>query len=197
MKEESFKNVISTNPKELKELQRKKEIQTLLFKTESLRPKKDDNRELEKIQLRNGTITSIREVKDLIINLAREYEPMFPNSKPFFSLMFNLNGWHDLNPNNFVKPPICAKWIKQYVYGRFDKELLPTLLKKENPLIVGYIKKYKLFQFLNDDGLILLNGYINDAIEVMRISKDWEDFEVKYTKLYHISYQLKLKLKVN
>lgn len=42
--------------------------------------------------------------------------------------MFKLNGWNDLNPNDFIKPPICAVWIKKYVYGRFDREILPTLL---------------------------------------------------------------------
>ncbi|WP_111682484.1 P63C domain-containing protein [Winogradskyella tangerina] len=195
MKEKKLKNVIQANTKELKELQRKEEIQTLLFRTESLRPQKDYDKELEKIQLRNGTTTSLKEIKDLINDIPREHESMFPNEKPFFSLMFYLNEWNDLNPHNFIKPPICAKWIKQYIYGRFDREVLPTLLKKENPIIAGYIKKYKLFQFLNDDGLMLLEGYINDAIEVMKISKNWYDFELKYTKLYTLSVQLKLKLK--
>jgi hypothetical protein len=93
MKEENIKNVIPKNTKELKELQRKEEIQTLLFKTESLRPKKDYDREFEKIYLRNGTVTSIKEVKDLISNVVRDYEAMFPNNKPFFKLMYKLNGW--------------------------------------------------------------------------------------------------------
>lgn len=62
---------------------------------------------------------------------------------------------------------------------------------------MGYIKKCKLFQFLNDEGITLLNGYIDDAIEVMKISKDWDDFETKYTKIYPISVQLKLKLVTN
>jgi hypothetical protein len=69
---------------------------------------------------------------------------------------------------------------------------LPTLLKKENPIISGYIKKYKLFQFLNDEGLLFLERYINQAIEVMKESEDWYDFELKYTSRYNLSVQLKL-----
>ena len=181
---------------EIQKINNQEEIKNLLFKTESLIvnvPK--ENREIEKFQLRNGSYTSIKEVKDLITDAAQKHVSMFPNDRPFFSLMYKLNGWDDLNPNNFIKPPICAKWIKQYIYGRFDREMLPTLLSKENPIIVGYIKKYKLFQFLNEEGLLLLEGYISDAIEVMKISKDWDDFEMKYTKLYDLSVQLKLKFR--
>ena len=128
------------------------------------------------------------------MELARDYRPMFPNSSPFFKLIYKLNDWNHLNPNDFTKPPVCAKWIKQYVYGRFDRETLPSLLAKENPIISGYVKKYKLFQFLNDEGLLLLETYINDAIEVMKISKDWYDFEKKYTKIYNLSVQFKMSL---
>mgnify|MGYP003667964745 CR=1 FL=1 len=196
MKEEKIDS-LNLTIKELEELKKKEEIQALLFETESLISVKDDDKELEKFQLRNGTITSIREVKDIISSMARDYDPMFPNKKPFFDLMFKLNGWTNLNPKSFIKPPICAVWIKQYVYGRFDREILPTLLAKENPLITGYVKKYKLFQFLNDEGLVLLEGYIQDVIDTMKISKDWNDFEEKYVKLYDISVQLKLKFSNN
>ncbi|WP_421824871.1 P63C domain-containing protein [Flagellimonas oceanensis] len=194
MKENQEKKgkTISSFDKSLKEIHDINERQELLFKTESLLPQKNDDREFEKFMLRNGTSTSIKEVKDVINELAREYQPMFPNKKPFFTLMYKLNGWTDLNPHSFIKPPVCALWIKQFIYGRFDREVLPTLLAKENPLITGYIKKYKLFQFLNDKGLIYLEQYINEMIAVMKISRDWEDFENKYTKLYSISIQLKL-----
>ncbi|RYC51757.1 P63C domain-containing protein [Flagellimonas olearia] len=195
MKEEKLKKS-GLEEKVIKKIRDRAERQELLFETESLLPKKEEiNKELEKFQLRNGRTTSIREIKHVIRDLAREYQPMFPNSKPFFSLIYKLNGWDGLNPNDFIKPPICAIWIKQFIYGRFDREVLPNLLAKENPLITGYIKKYKLFQFLNDEGLVYLEKYINDMIEVMKISKDWDDFEIKYTKLYPISVQLKLKLK--
>ena len=106
--------------------------------------------------------------------------------------MYKLNGWDHLNPKDFIKPPCVALWIKQYIYGRFEKEVLPTLLQKDNPFIEGDMRKYKLFQFFNDEGIILLEGYIQDAINVMETSKDWYDFELKYTAVYKLSVQLKM-----
>lgn len=184
----------SFQTKEQLKTKNKEERQSLLFKTDALLPVKNVDKEIEKFQLRNGTVTSIKEIKGMIMEMARGYKPMFPNKKPFFKHIYKLNKWDHLNPNSFTKPPICAKWIKQYIYGRFDREVLPSLISKENPIITGHIKKYKLFQFLNDDGLILLDGYINDAIEIMKISKDWYDFEKKYTAIYKLSVQLKMNI---
>ncbi len=117
---------------------------------------------------------------------------MFPNRKPFFSLMYKLNQWHDINPNDFNKPPVCALWIKQFIYARFDKDVLPTLLKIENPVLYGHVKKYKLFQFLNDEGLLLMENFINQAIAVMKECKTWYEFELKYTAKYDLNVQLKM-----
>lgn len=176
---------------EEKKIHDQQERQRLLFNTEALLPQRSWDKELEKHKLESGVEFTIKEVKGLISDLAREYIPMFTNDKPFFKLMYKLSGWDHLDPNEFIKPPVVAIYIKRYIYARFNQEILPTLLAKENPLISGYIKKYKLFQFLNDKGIELLEGYIQDAIKVMETSKDWYDFELKYTKLYDLSVQLK------
>lgn len=176
--------------KEALELQ---EQQQLLFNTDALLPKKSIDFESETFQLRNGFESSVKEVKELVGDLARTLDPMFPNTKPFFKLIYKLNGWDNLDPTNFVKPPVVALYIKQYIYGRFPKkEILSNLLLKDNPVVNGYIKRYKLYQFLSDEGLDMLQGYIKDAIEVMESSKDFEDFELKYTAKYKLSVQLKL-----
>jgi len=176
---------------EVQKIREQQERQALLFGADALLPQKQFDRELEKHQLRNGLEFTIKEVKDLIIEMAGEYSPMFTNKKPFFKLMYKLHGWDKLDPTEFIKPPCVALYIKKYVYARFPKDILPTLLAKENPLINGYVRKYKLFQFLNDSGLVLLEGYIQDAIDVMKKSKTWYDFELKYTKKYKLSVQLK------
>lgn len=182
--------------KELLKIQRQKEMQSLLFETEAKIPKKNIDREIEKFELRNGKFISKKQAEDYIIDLARkDVDPMFPNSKPFFKLIYKLCEWDNLDPNKFTKPPVVAKWIKQYIYGRFDIKVLPTLLAKDNPIMTGYIKKYKLYQFLNDDGLIMLENYIDEAIEVMKLSNNWYDFEKKYTSLYDLPLQLKINLK--
>src|ERR1035437_5991421 len=184
----------STKPVDIEEqkLVKQKESQGLIVNADTLLPKKSVDKELEIFQLRSGIEFSIKGINDLISEIARPYFPMFPNSKPFFKLMYKLNRWDNLNPNDFIKPPCVALWIKQYVYARFSKEVLPTLMQKDNPLVDGYIKKYKLFQFLNDEGLLLLEGYIQDAINVMETASSWYDFELKYTAIYRLSVQLKI-----
>ena len=38
----------------------------------------------------------------------------------------------------------------------------------------------------------MLEGFIQDAINVMGTAKSWYDFELKYTKLYGLPVQLKI-----
>ena len=165
--------------KELKKILDKQERQELLFNADILLPTKTFDVELEQHQLKNGTQFTIKGIKDLINNQARDYSPMFPNEKPFYKLMYKLLDWKDRNPNDFIKPGIVGVYTNRYIYARFDKDVLPTLLAIDNPLTSGYIRKYKLFQFLTDEGLTLLEGFIQESIDVMAISKDWYDFELK------------------
>lgn len=77
MKEQDYKKA-KAGQSELKKIHNKQEQQSMLFETESLLiQEKDVNREIEKFQLRNGTVTSIKDIKDLIRGAARKYQPMF------------------------------------------------------------------------------------------------------------------------
>jgi len=189
-KENTITDINNLVKKEIKKIQDDQERQELLFATEALIPQTTTDRDLEIHELRNGKKFTIKEVKDLISEMPDDYFPMFPNANPFFKLMFKLLGW-DRDPNEFIKPPCCAIYIKQYIYGRFQSEMLPTLLSKPNPFLSGHVKRYKLFQFLNEEGRRLMQGYIEDAITVMEESKDWYDFELTYTKRYNLSVQLR------
>jgi hypothetical protein len=175
---------------EIKRIQDERERQELLFDTEARLYQTTIDRDLEIHELRNGTQFTLKEVKDLINKLPADYFPMFPNSNPFFKLVFKLNKWKG-DPTEFIKPPACAIYIKKYIYGRFVPEVLPTLLTMTNPLISGHIRQYKLFQFLNDIGRQIMHGYIDDAIEIMEKSTDWYDFELQYGKKYGIGIQTK------
>jgi len=177
---------------ELKRILDQKEREQLLFNAELLLPKKSFDKDLEIYQLQSGVQFSNKSLQDLIKSIASEYEPMFPNSKPFFKLMYKLCKWDKLDPNKFIKPPVVAIYIKKYIYARFKGDVLANLLVIDNPLVSGYIKKYKLFQFLTPQGLFLLEGYIQDAIDVMKTCTTWYEFELKYTKLYDLPVQLKL-----
>jgi len=41
-------------------------------------------------------------------------------------------------------------------YGTISQELLPKLQENDNSFISGYVRKYNLVQFLNEEGLRLL-----------------------------------------
>jgi hypothetical protein len=189
-KKSVFQNHTTEND-ELKKIRDHEERQAILFNAEALLPKQSYDRELEIHQLQNGTSFTLKGIKNLINELAGDYEPMFHNRKPFFKLMYKLCGWDNLDPTSFIKPPIVAVYIKKYIYARFGPDVLPTLLNKDNPFVSGYIKKYKLFQFLNDEGLAMLEGFIQDAIDEMNTCKDWYEFELKYTAKYDLPVQLR------
>ncbi len=175
---------------EIKKIQDAQERQGLIFGADAFLPQTTVDKDLEIIELRNDTKITLRQVKDLLGAAVADYLPVFPNTNPFFKLMFKLNKW-DGDPTAFLKPVPCATYIKRYIYGRFDQDLLPTLLQQVNPVISGHIKKFKLFQFLNEDGRALLESYVDDAVNVMKDSKDWFDFEDKYTKKYNLIVQLR------
>ena len=189
-KEKLTSNAAKTEKDELQKIIERNEREQLLFNTESLIKEPDPDREIEKFELRNGSFISPKDVTDFLNEMAADYFPMFPNSSPFFKLVFKLNDWRG-DPNAFVKPPVCALYIKKYVYARFDGDILPYLLGKDNPLMSGYVRKYKLFQFLNNEGIGLMSSFIQDAISVMEESTNWYDFELKYTAKYKLSVQLK------
>lgn len=71
------------------------------------------------------------------------------------------------------------------------------LMKILSIALRSQVKKYKLFRFLNDAGKLLLEGHIQDAINVMQESKNWDDFELRYTQKYKLSMQLKCLPSVN
>lgn len=186
---DSSQNQISKREAQLRNQQERLD---LLFKADELLPKKSIDKELEKFQLYSGKEVSLHEISMILSEAAQEYSPMFPNNKPFFKLMYGLLGWDHLDPNKFQKPPCVALYIKQYIYARFDRRILPTLLRKENPYVSGHIRKYKLFQFLNKEGQKMMERFIEEAMSVMRESKNWRDFELKYSKKFYLSIQLKL-----
>lgn len=145
-------------------------------------------REQEKIELHSGLQISISEINSIVSANRRPYEAMFPNSIPFFKEMYRLNGWTDLNPNSYTKPPVVARWINEIIYGRFSKDVLPAI-QVLNPYINYATRLHKNFQYLTNEGQQLLEQYRDEAIEVMKKCSSWHEFRVKYSKEYGVPFQ--------
>lgn len=104
------------------------------------------------------------------------WQKRFPNE--FYEQISRLRGW-DFNPLTQKRPQIIGKITNEIVYG-----LLPTgvlhELRKKNPLNDSGHRTHKHHQFLTIDiGNPNLEKHLAQLIILMRISKDWDDFEGK------------------
>lgn len=156
---------------------------------EALRRKK--KREEEIIELHSGAKFTIKQISELLTAQLQHYSPKFPNSSPFFSEIYRLNEWKDLDPTDYYKPPIVAAWINEIIYGRFTKEVLPAL-QVLNPASPFGIRMYKHFQFLNEEGQLKLEQFRDEAIEVMKTCTTWYEFRKKLHAKYGVTYQVKM-----
>jgi len=65
-------------------------------------------------------------------------------------------------------------------------------LRIQNPILFAYIRKYKYFQFLNEEGQIELDKFIDDAMMMMMGYDDWNNFELDYCTKYKLPIQGRL-----
>ncbi|NHE56488.1 P63C domain-containing protein [Cyclobacterium plantarum] len=163
----------------------------LIQKTEDLveeAKRRKREKEEEKFELRNGTFISIAELREIITANLQPYKSHFPNTQPFFSEIYRLNEWTDLNPNDYIKPPIVGTWINEIIYSRYSKEVLPAL-RILNPSLPSGIRKFKHFQFLTEEGQNKLNQFRDEAIALMKESKSWIEFRRKLLQKHGVPYQ--------
>lgn len=143
----------------------------------------------EEIELLNGEKTSLKKQEDIISLALQPYNAKFPNSIPFFKEMYRLLGWSDKDPSRFRKPNIVGKYLKDLIYARFHSDVLPVLQTLAMP---GGVRKYKFYQYLNEEGVRRLEQYRDEALELMKSCETWYEFRVKYGKLYSLPVQTTL-----
>jgi hypothetical protein len=184
-----------------KELEKKRLIEeakqflmdSILEQTERLTAKqaakKNREKEEEIIQLLGGGTASVSQWKSLLTNHANKYPALFPNDVAYYTEIFRLNGWDDLNPTDFIKPPVVALWTNEIIYGRFPKELLPAI-QIMNPFVSGTCLRWdKNYNYLTGEAYIMAGTYRDQAIEMMKTCSTWHEFRAKYGKAYNVPYQ--------
>jgi hypothetical protein len=166
----------------------------LLQQTEDL-VQKDKIRKQKKaseiIELRSGYKFSLAELHKEITAILQPYSPMFPNSVPFFSEIYRLNGWKDLDPKCYVKPAVVATWINELIYGRFGKDAVPAL-KVLNPAFSTGFRMHKHFQYLTAEGKTKLAQYRDEAIAIMQKSSTWIEFRQRLLADHGVPYQMSI-----
>ena len=149
------------------------------FAQEALRKKIE--RENEKIKFIGGAEFSLSEIRNFVIPQPQGYDPIFHNKIPFYTEIYRLNKWDDLNPHDFIKPACVAGWTDILIYDRFPKEVLPAI-QVLNSTVMGFIRLHKHYQYLTEEGLSMAIKYRDEAIEVMKTCKTWHEFRFEMTK---------------
>ncbi|PWG78056.1 P63C domain-containing protein [Pararcticibacter amylolyticus] len=168
----------------------------LLFETERLTKEafSEKNRifEMEARELLNGASFSIydkkEEFKQFIAEKERNYEPKFSQ---FFRLLGDLFNWTEEERRNFRKPRIVALTINEVIYKRFPEGLL-EYVQMHNRYIGYCLRRTKNYKLLNDDGILRLEKYIDDANMIMPKCSDYYTFRVKMFEQFGVSYQMDL-----
>jgi hypothetical protein len=142
----------------------------------------------EKIKLISGVEISLKRAREILTFIAQNHPSQF--DLDFYISVFrimNLEG----DPSHYFKDRKVADFTNEVIYGRFDKEILPTLQRMNN--YVGYcIRAKHHYQFLNDEGILKLQEYIQEAKDVMNSSTSYYEFRVKMYNLYNVPYQIQM-----
>ncbi|MCF0052089.1 P63C domain-containing protein [Dyadobacter sp. LJ53] len=149
--------------------------------------------ELDKdvIELLSGSKIDLKkradELRRFLAQAKQKYAPTFP--KDYYQEINRLKGWSKPEDKVYQKPPIVARYTNEIIYRRFPKDILPAL-QHLNPYIIFGLRKFKHFQWLNEDGKQLLETYIDQAVELMKKCTSWYQFRVKYAQMYGVTFQL-------
>lgn len=110
------------------------------------------------------------------------WQQRFPHE--FYRQIFRLNKWEYTVDNLKKKPSVVGKWTNKYIYKHLPKGVLDEL-KRLTPIDSSGKKKEHLYRRLTEDvGHPNLNNQIVTVITVMKLSKTWRDFDIKFNQLF-------------
>ncbi|HEX2683768.1 MAG TPA: P63C domain-containing protein, partial [Ferruginibacter sp.] len=108
----------------------------------------------------------------------------------YYRQIYRLNNWSTAGRRLYDRPGIVGTWTLQIIYSRFPKGVLNILRELNRPL--NGVRVYKYFQWLTFVGETDLKKYIDDAVEVMERSSNWQDFLNNFQKEFGDYYQIDL-----
>ncbi|MFA5409488.1 MAG: P63C domain-containing protein [Bacilli bacterium] len=145
--------------------------------------------ESQPIELQNGKTTSILEERNryrkIFEDIPQVYEPKFSR---FFDEFGKMMGWSEEKLKVYHKPHIVPQTINEVVYSRFPKEVVLHIQTK-NPYIKWCTRAHKNYLFLSEDGILLLERFIDDAVCIIQESTSYYDFRMKHAKRFGTGFQ--------
>lgn len=110
------------------------------------------------------------------------WQQRFPHE--FYRQIFRLNGWEYTLDNLRLKPAIVGKWTNKYIYKQLPNGVLEELKKVTPKDESGKHTEHLHRRLTSDVGHPNLNNQIISVITIMKLSKDWKDFDRKFNNLY-------------
>ena len=138
-----------------------------------------------KIQLRGGDEFTLEEY---ITQNMVEYRPRF--YREYYYEIANLHGLDKSVMDNYQKPQCAADFTVQFIYGRFPMKVLNFLREKSPWTAIPGIRANKLFQYLSKIASDQLDLIIEQAVQVMKESKNLSEFKMKYSIKYKVYFQI-------
>ena len=110
------------------------------------------------------------------------WQKRFPDV--FYQEIFRLNGWNYTVSGIKKRPGVIGNWTNNLIYKKLPRGVLAEL-KKLTPKDTKGHKKHRFHQLLTlDIGHADLQRQLSSVITIMKLSKDWDDFTLKFNQLY-------------
>lgn len=197
MSDEQNKNP-SKNPSGPKRLTaeeiKRLEIEEMLAQTDFQSASKESDESLDKLREKLDLLEYRRHNPhpNKFIGFLKPYKVTFP--KEYYRQMHRLLGLPTTDEGLRIHPSVIAQNTNDIVYRRFHRYNGSTLkdLQRQNPRCAGGYRLHKHFQFLSDEAETMLDGFLSDAVEAMKLYGDWDTFYSAYCIKYKLPYQLRI-----
>ena len=110
------------------------------------------------------------------------WQQRFPHE--YYKQIFRLNGWEYNMTNVKLKPSVVGTWTNTYIYKQLPKGVLEELKKLTPKDDAGKHKEHLHRRLSEDIGHPNLNNQIVTVVTIMKLSKDWKDFNEKFSNLF-------------
>ena len=177
------------------------EIQNILWRTEEpIHKELSDpwlDRRNEIIKTIGGDETTInrlleeqKRLRKYLRKTVSEHKKTFPDE--LYGHWRRLRGW-DKNPYpKHHKPKVFSWYTRRDVYGRFPKEILPELERRNGYVCAGGIRLHRHFQLLTKKAYKSLKDFIEDIIKVAEKSQSMYEYNLRYAAEFGRPFQMSL-----
>lgn len=145
--------------------------------------------EQEIFELVNGKRTSIHDEKEkqrkILSSIPQNHEPKFCQ---FFQALGELMNWTEDEKKRYHKPKVAPNTINEVIYDRFPRTVVAHIHSK-NPYVKWCTREFKNYLFLAEDGILLLEKFIDDAVVVLQESTSLYDFRIKHASKFGSGFQ--------